>query len=473
LDRHRAALLLSASALLLGISGDLLLRWIPWGLNVPIWTAVLVALSMFCSVRTQRPIDLFPAVCALAAAAGIAWRDSPILRGLDVLLLLVFIPMLALRARGVRLAAAGLSDVGVALATTGIQTVAGFPQLVFADVAWSEMPRGGRLRAGGVIARGVAIAAPALILFAALLMSADEAFAKLMKDLFFFEVSDAVLHVIVSIVLSAICAGFLRSLFFSGEMIRIPRPSFLALPAAEVNIALALLNLLFATFVAMQFRYFFLITNPASLSQYARRGFFELVLVVALVLPMLLAADWLVKTKNRLFRILSLVQVGLVLVIAASAYRRMQLYRDEFGLTEQRFYTTAFMIWLAVLLLWFVATVLTGQRARFALGAFATGAAAVVVLHAINPDALIVKTNLARTAAGRRAFDAVYASKLSDDAAPVILANRAAFAAHPDALRRFVARPRSIGWRTWNLSRARAIDLVSRYESNATPPMPR
>ena len=465
MERHHAALTLASAALLLGLTGDLLLRWIPWGMNAPLWTAILVIVVLACAVRMKRAVALFPALCAIVAAAGLAWRDASALRTLDAALLLLFLPLLALRVRGVRLAAAGLSEIALALATTAVQTAAGFPQLVFSDVAWSQLPRPGTLRAGGVVARGVVIATPALILFASLLMSADAAFAKVMKNLFFFDLKEAIVHILVTVILAAMCAGFLRSLFFSGEMLRLARPPFLALPAAETNVALTLINVLFAIFVSVQAGYFFGTAAPEHVAQYARRGFFELVGVVALVLPMLLILEWLVSKENaaglRTFRILAFTQVALVLVIAASAYRRMQLYRDEFGLTQLRLYTTAFMIWLGALLVWFVMTVLTGQRRRFAIGAMATGMIAVIALHAINPDALIVETNLARSAAGRRAFDAMYAVKMSDDAAPVILANQAAFAQHPKALQMFVERPRTIGWRTWNLSRARAIELLS------------
>ena len=81
------------------------------------------------------------------------------------------------------------------------------------------------------------------------------------------------------------------------------------------------------------------------------------------------------RARLALFRGLAALQVALVFIIAASAFHRMKLYRDEYGLTQLRFYTTAFMIWLAVLLFWFVCTVLTGRRQRFAIGALATGVA--------------------------------------------------------------------------------------------------
>ena len=46
----------------------------------------------------------------------------------------------------------------------------------------------------------------------------------------------------------------------------------------------------------------------------------------------------------------------------ASAFERMRLYEMEFGLSEQRLYPTAFMGWLAAVLIWFCLTVLRGQR---------------------------------------------------------------------------------------------------------------
>jgi hypothetical protein len=469
MDRHRIAVLIASAALLLGIAGDLLLRWVPWGVNVLLWTLLFVVAARVCSERT----NWFAATCALVAAAGILWRDCEPLVALDVLLLLLFLPMLALDARAVRLTAAGLMEIGAAIVVTGVQSVAGLPQLIASDLSWSRTPRV-RFRGLGVAARGTFIAAPALLIFGVLLANADPAFEHLLRDLFVFDVSEAIQHLLVAAVIAAVCAGFLRSLALSGEMPRVTRPGILSLPAPEVNFALGLVNLLFALFIGVQFRYFFG-AAPALLADYARRGFFELAWVVALVVPMLLALEWLVRKERgfALFRIMAALQVALVFVIAASAFHRMQLYRAAYGLTRLRFLTTAFMIWVAFLLVWLVATVLTGRRRRFAVGALASGVAMVVLLHAVNPDAVIIATNIERARIGRRAFDSEYAVQLSADAAPVILANADAFA--PVQLQHYVKRRRSNGWRTWNVSRARALRLIqgSDYESKATPPIGR
>jgi hypothetical protein len=75
------------------------------------------------------------------------------------------------------------------------------------------------------------------------------------------------------------------------------------------------------------------------------------------------------------------------------------------------------MTWLAVVLVWFLLTVLRGRRDRFAFGALLSAFAAVLLINAMNPDALIARTNLQRLEEGKR-FDACYLTTLSADAAP-------------------------------------------------------
>src|SRR5262245_41251763 len=103
----------------------------------------------------------------------------------------------------------------------------------------------------------------------------------------------------------------------------------------------------------------------ADLRRIRAQGFFELVGVAALVLPLLLAAHWLLrKEKARdeiVFRVLAGAQIALLFVMMVSAFQRMRLYQREYGLTELRVYTTVFMGWLAVVFVWFTMTVLRGR----------------------------------------------------------------------------------------------------------------
>jgi hypothetical protein len=143
----------------------------------------------------------------------------------------------------------------------------------------------------------------------------------------------------------------------------------------------------------------------------------------------------------------------------------MRLYREEYGLTELRFYTTAFMLWLGVLLVAFVATVLRGRRDSFARTTLATAVLVLLLLHAANPEAWIVRTNASLS----RPFDVRYALALGADAVPPLLdvldtlppAERSALAAGLHARWRAF----DPDWRTWSLARVRAHWLVQRSSS--------
>src|SRR5437660_404333 len=205
-----------------------------------------------------------------------------------------------------------------------------------------------------------------------------------------------------------------------------------------------------------------------------------------LVLPFLLGAERLRRDASRehqrTLRQLSGLLLALLGVVMASALQRMRLYVAEFGLSETRLYATAFMIYLAGAFAWFAVTVLRGHWRRFAFGALVQGFAVLAGLHLLTPDALIVRTNLARTAA-HRPFDAVYATSLGADAVPDLLA---AFARLGDqdkcrAAAALLARwtpegnggkqPAADGWRNWNLARARARRAVHEHAAllKATP----
>ena len=259
----------------------------------------------------------------------------------------------------------------------------------------------------------------------------------------------------------------------------LPRPS---LGIVEVGVVLGLLDLLFFSFVAVQLSYFFgdaqhvVASAGLTFSDYARRGFFELVWVAVLALPLLLAAHWLLRKTDarhvRAFNAMSGAMVLMLFVIMASAFWRMRLYQAAYGQTELRFYTTAFMGWLGAVFAWFALTVLRGRRERFAFGALVAWFAALAALHALDPGDRIVRSNLAlaRAAARPERFDAGYAASLGADAVPALVE---AFdgLGEPERLRVAPAllrwlEPQARGdWRSWNLSRSRAASAVSGREA--------
>src|SRR5437868_2938303 len=101
------------AALGLGVIGDLLLRSTPWGLNVPVFVAVLLA-SGYGLARWQGvPLvgsGRWLAAPALFFAGAFAWRDSPTLLAANALAFGVALALLVTRSRAGRVRAAGLLD---------------------------------------------------------------------------------------------------------------------------------------------------------------------------------------------------------------------------------------------------------------------------------------------------------------------------------------------------------------------------
>jgi hypothetical protein len=273
-------------------------------------------------------------------------------------------------------------------------------------------------------------------------------------------------------------AGVLRDLLAAREDRRLVSPASIgkarlgiSFTTIEVAIALGALNALFLVFVLVQFRYLFggrgLVEARTHLTyaEYARHGFFELVMVAVLVLLVLLAVDALLRDDGSrgawVVRCLSWCLLVLVFVVMASALQRMRLYEDVYGLTQLRIYAVGIIGWLAVVFLWFGITVLRGRRASFALGAVVAGFAATAILSVVNPDALIARTNLDRSR-----VDVPYIAGLSDDAVPEMLERLPSL--RPD-LRRALAlellRRNSSGgdWRSFNLARSHADALLAQH----------
>ena len=257
----------------------------------------------------------------------------------------------------------------------------------------------------------------------------------------------------------------------------------ISLGIVEVGVVIGLLDLLFFSFVFVQLRYFFgdarhVITSAGlTFSDYARRGFFELVWVALLALPLLLAAHWLLRKgkplHEKIFRALAGAMTGMLFVIMASGLWRMRLYQSAYGQTELRFYTTAFMIWLGAVFAWFVLTVLRGRRERFACGALVAWLVVLGALHFVNPGRLIARANVEHARESNRfdRFDAEYTISLGPDAAPAVLE---ALPQMKQRDRNYVAsqlvswldQQRQTDWRSWNYARSRAHGLLAENEAD-------
>jgi hypothetical protein len=432
------------------VLGDFLLRETPWGLNWALWALALVAVGW--ALGARRPL-LAPA--ALFSAL-LAWRAAPQLAAVN---LLAAGTALALATAPLRAGIASYAAAGVRLfANVG----AGGALVPTEEIDWSELPRSRWSGHAGAAARGFAIAVPLVFVFGGLFVAADAVFENLVRDTF--DVGDPVRHVTVFAIWAWLACGFLRYALRTQEPVAAETRHRLG--RVEVAVILGSLNLLFLAFVLIQLRYLFggqahvVETTGLTYAQYARRGFFELVTVTTLVVPLILAVDALVYVRaRRLYRVLALALLALLAVVMASALERMRLYTSEYGLTELRLYVTAFMAWLGLALTWSLLSLFRDRRSLFMPGAAAAGFAVVLALNVLNPDALIARTNLDRYLERGKPLDVGYLGDLSADAAPAIasrldrLPNDERRVYLERRLERFAA---DADWRTWNWSRWRA-----------------
>jgi hypothetical protein len=197
---------------------------------------------------------------------------------------------------------------------------------------------------------------------------------------------------------------------------------------------------------------------------YARRGFFELTAVACCTIMTLLLADWILRKDSPrnvvLFRSLAGLNLLLLGAIMASAWQRLLVYQEAYGLTEARMYAAAALTGMGLVALWFAISVLSGRRTRFAFGTIIAAYAVILALDVINPDALIARIDLTRRSEGKP-LDPRYLASLSADATPELIRGLSLVPAGDRALiaRELIRRDATrdtMDWRTWNLARARA-----------------
>ena len=433
-------------AMVIGLAIDTLALHQPPGLGLMLgmWIALAVAASVSSLLGEPRPAGAVPILLAgLVVAAFIGVRTSPVLLSLNLGATIAVIAVLAQLHRAGSITNWTITDYGSQPFVTGAEMAMGSRDFLSSDLptSFGDQHRK-RLRSVGV---GLLLGTPLLIVFAGLFASADVVFSdyldRFAQSILF---GSIFWRLVLGAFLGLAIAGLWRSVRLPGyareEAVKPYKVDF----TTGITV-LALLVALFLFFVLTQ-----IVGHSPELerihdySSNAREGFFQLVTVAFLVLNLLLLFDWLTLPEDRrrspAFDRLAIVLIVLTGVVMVSAMNRMRLYVTSFGFTELRFYSSVFMIWLAFVLAWFIATVLRNRHASFALGLVASGLVFIIGLNVANPDALIVNLNWDRELRGDT-FAEAYTADLSVDSLMALIAIRES---DPDA--RWCAIERRLTW---------------------------
>ena len=501
--RHPGRLLLAGLAL--GCAFDLLFDGKLLGISVPIFAVLLLAgLALVARWETARirTANLWLPAALLFFAVMSFVRASGFLLFLNISAGLALLALIAVYMAQRPVAESSLP----ALLIAPVEAVVLSLQHAWrstAHVARHDLATAAKPTRRQVVPvmRGLLMAVPVLLVFTALLVSADLVFADRIEHLlsleFLKDVGRWIRHAWVILTVGFLLAGGLAYAVRKQAAVWADRLSSAGLPrfpaVTESAVVINAVNLLFFLFVLIQVPYLFggrLNIDPAKFTyaDYARRGFAELVIVAVLTLGLILFLTILTpRTSSRqrlVFNLSATILLGLTGVMLASAFKRLLLYEMAYGFTQLRIYPHVFMVWLGILLAWFAVTLwFKPGRDLFAIGVLVTALGFVATLDLLNPDALIVRQNFRRfqematnqAAAGDswRDIDAHYFSRLSEDAVPALLAvagqatDQVRDVIDKDLRSRANAMRGDTGWRRWqsfHLSRSRAYRLlIERY----------
>jgi len=315
----------------------------------------------------------------------------------------------------------------------------GMPVLFHQGVQYSKLGSGAdknKKIAFGIL-KGVLIALPVLIVFISLFSSADLIFQDKLGHLMDWLRNES-LKDITSRFWSTLAFAIVASagiwLAFNNDArkAKIEPDKALWKPflgMTETSIVLISVNLLFAFFLAIQFKYFFageanISSTGFTYAEYARKGFVELLFVASLaglLYYSLASCTRRESPKQRnTFAILGGLLLAQVMVVLVSAHQRILLYTTRFGQTEIRLVPKIFIYFLAAILISLAVMEWRKQFKRLALVLLAALTLFSLTLAVVNIDSSIARTNIKRALAGDDLDYDLLVNRLSNDAVPYL-----------------------------------------------------
>lgn len=332
------------------------------------------------------------------------------------------------------------------------------------------------------VVKGLLASLPLLLFFVILFIGADHSFRDFINKTFTFSIPDSVIGQVLVIVV-AFMASFGYFAFANNPQghILTEKDNALLLEEELKNRKLSLLTFvwpivsLFLVFIVFQLKYLFGAINLSDLTyaEYARHGFWELLVVTFVSVIILLLADYYSEKINKRFFCFTLpgsIMIGELFVIVASALKRMALYQENYGWTLLRFYVVSFIIFLSLILLFlFIKMIIKVSNEKYLLSVLITGVLFIGGFNVINPDAFVVNKNIEHyNKTGQ--IDVNYLLTLSADSIPRVI----------DVVEKLVTDDRQIlvdglivnskslnqtlsSWQSFNLSRWRGLVLLNDY----------
>jgi hypothetical protein len=272
------------------------------------------------------------------------------------------------------------------------------------------------------IGTALLITLPFLGIFLLLLSSADTHYSQFMKQLFTFRI-DWEVHYLISMPLyfAAYLAFFIYG--FSNYKVRTDIKNTKNLDLLIVNIFLGAINLLFFSFVALQIPFLlnsYYLPSTVNIAEFAREGFFQLMIVMGIVMLIFLFILRRFKGEKLILFFLTGLLLQTILMGIVSL-KKMHLYQDIKGATVLRYYVEWFDYFLIfALLLGILFLVRKYPFAKLLNIITVSGLMSFTIIVSLNIDAIVAKHNIEKFRTTPDKLDKKALRNLSIDALPVI-----------------------------------------------------
>jgi len=281
------------------------------------------------------------------------------------------------------------------------------------------------------ILRGVIISIPLLIVIILLLTSADMVFKNYVTSFSFgledLSIGKITSHLLIIIIAFIVIFSYIWGFKYTCDEGENNKKDIQWEPVTILTI-IFMINIVYLLFSIVQFSYLYgggnnFISSEFTYSEYARKGFFELVAVTIINFTILLSSMKFIKKGNKTINIIANIflttLVAFTFNMLFSAHYKMSLYEQTYGFTYLRIFVHLFMLML--LMLFVIALIgIWNRKMPINKVLIVIVLSMYIFLNYINVDKIIAEKNIDIYYKTQK-IDVQYLRNLSYDAIPEII----------------------------------------------------
>ncbi|WP_041701837.1 DUF4153 domain-containing protein [Gottschalkia acidurici] len=401
-----------ALGLIIGMAYDVFFVGEFIGISALLFISLFIVISVWSvhsKVNLSNKLSLIFLLTIILLSLSYSIYNNPILRGLNAIIIPLLISgyILLIRYKNIKeINISFIENTFTRLVATPLENFTKGPEFT-KNIVQSKNKENPVRKA---VIRGLIISIPLLAVILGLLRSADAMFSYHIKniiDIFnYMNIEKLIGHTIVILFVTNYSVGFLWSLRCDEEIDSNKRKIECKLSWNSITVLtiICCISIVYLIFSVVQISYLYgdsenIIKSGFTYAEYARRGFFELVIVTLINFTILILSINFTKVDGRKVAVALKVLYSLLIIFTFnmifSSFYKMNLYEQAFGYTRLRILVQIFIVYLGALLLIVLSKVWKKKIKALKLGLIVS-MAFYIGLNFINIDKLIIKNNIDR-----------------------------------------------------------------------------